>query len=193
MKPITTRKLDRGDAFSLIEVTIALGLAAFCLVTVFALLPLGLASDQTSLDQTVASNLSSGIVADLRSTQPLGANASPRYGIVIPVPPASISGTAVTSGTTLYLSASGNASTNGQLVLGGTNASRYRVTLGFCFSSAGSFPTSMPSRKSTAVRVLITWPAVADPTPGVWTLGGAASWPSNYTGSYEENTTLDRN
>ena len=58
----TARK--RG-AFSLVEVTLALGIAAFCLVTVFALLPVALKTQQASIQQTTANTIASQIVADL--------------------------------------------------------------------------------------------------------------------------------
>jgi type II secretory pathway pseudopilin PulG len=175
-----------ASGFSLIEVTIALGVAAFCLLTIFGLLPMGLSSNQGSMEQTAAANISSAILADLRSAQPLGANSSPRYGIPIPTPSGSAKGVAETSGTTLYLSADGRASENGQVVEGGTNTSRYRATIAFT-------PPGSGERTATAVRVLITWPALADPTPGVWQLGTTPMWPANYAGSYEADTTLDRN
>lgn len=172
-----------AGAFSLIEVTIALGIAAFCLVTVFALLPLGLNSNQQSFENTVAGNISTTIVADLRSVQTSGTSA--RYGIVVPAPEGG-QGAAETSGTTLYLSANGIASPDGQVVMSGTAVSRYRATIGF-------YPPAAGTRTATTVRVLITWPALADPSPGVWPLGGSAAWPTNYTGSYEADSTLNCN
>jgi len=70
-------------AFSLIEVTMAIGIAAFCLVVIFALLPTGLNTNQTSVQQTIAAGFASGIVADLRATPvtAAGGNLSPRYQI----------------------------------------------------------------------------------------------------------------
>src|SRR6266542_300708 len=52
-------------AFSLVEVTLALGIAALCLVTVFALLPVALKTQQASIQQTTANTIISQIVADL--------------------------------------------------------------------------------------------------------------------------------
>ena len=92
-------------AFTLIEVTLALGVAGFCLVTIFGLLPVGLNSNQASMEQTMAGNISSAILGDLRSTQ-AGAGLSPRFGIPIPASPGSAASTE-TSGTTFYISANG--------------------------------------------------------------------------------------
>jgi hypothetical protein len=55
-------------AFSLVEVTLALGVAAFCLIAVFGLLPIGLKTDQGAIRQTTANGILSAIVADLRAT-----------------------------------------------------------------------------------------------------------------------------
>jgi type II secretory pathway pseudopilin PulG len=52
-------------AFSLIELTLALGIAAFCLITLFALIPVALKTQQTSTQQTTANTVASQIVADL--------------------------------------------------------------------------------------------------------------------------------
>ena len=51
--------------FSLVEVTLALGVAAFCLITVFGLMAVGLMTQQASVRQTTATAIISQIVADL--------------------------------------------------------------------------------------------------------------------------------
>jgi uncharacterized protein (TIGR02598 family) len=61
MKP----PVNRVGGFSLIEVTLALGIAAFCLITVFALVPVALKTQQASIQQTTANTIISQIVADL--------------------------------------------------------------------------------------------------------------------------------
>jgi len=163
--------------FSLVEVAMALGIAVFCLVPLFALLPMGLTSNQASLEQTMAGNIAGAIVADLRCAQPLVAGTSPRFGFSVPA----LSGTMTIASTpqTLYLAANGiviGAVGSGPVVTG-TAVPRYRATVGFAPPSTG--------RTATAVRLLITWPALADSNPN--------QWPVNYTGSYEADTTLDRN
>ena len=54
-------KTRLSAAFSLVEVTLALGVAAFCLIAVFGLLPVGVNSDQTSIQQTAAASLATSI------------------------------------------------------------------------------------------------------------------------------------
>jgi uncharacterized protein (TIGR02598 family) len=65
--PVIKPSVRETAAFSLVEVTLALGIAAFCLVTVFALLPVALKTQQASIQQTTANTIASQIVADLSS------------------------------------------------------------------------------------------------------------------------------
>jgi uncharacterized protein (TIGR02598 family) len=55
------------SAFSLVEVTLALGVAAFCLIAVFGLLPTSLKTQQASIEQTTANSIISQIYSDLRA------------------------------------------------------------------------------------------------------------------------------
>ena len=54
-------------AFSLIEVTLALGVAAFCLLVLLGLLPVGVRTQQTSIQQTTANAIISQIFSALRA------------------------------------------------------------------------------------------------------------------------------
>lgn len=54
-------------AFSLVEVTLALGVAAFCLIAVLGLLPTSLKTQQASIQQTTANSIISQIFSDLRA------------------------------------------------------------------------------------------------------------------------------
>jgi len=153
-------------AFSLVEITVAMGVAAFCLISLFGLLPVGLNSNQIAVEQTVAAGFANAIVADLRAS---GTNAkSATYGIPL------------TSGTqTFYLDESGSPTAIGS---GPTNSgafpSRYRASVFIT-------PPAVGQRAATTARILMTWPASADPSP--------ATAPKNYAGSYEILTALDRN
>ena len=57
-------------AFSLIEVTLAIGVAAFCLIAIMGLLPVAIKMQQASVQQTKAnaiiSQISSDLLADVR-------------------------------------------------------------------------------------------------------------------------------
>ena len=54
-------------AFSLVEVVLALGVAAFCLIAVMGMLPAGLKVQQNSIEQTTANRIMNTIFVDLRA------------------------------------------------------------------------------------------------------------------------------
>ncbi len=54
-------------AFSLVEITLALGVAAFCLIAVMGMLPAGLKTQQAGVQQTAANSIISQIVGKLRA------------------------------------------------------------------------------------------------------------------------------
>ena len=65
--------LRRLHAFSLVEVTLALGIAAFCLIAVFGLVPVGVQTNRNATSQTTATNILSSVVSDIRAS-PKGRN-----------------------------------------------------------------------------------------------------------------------
>jgi len=160
--------------FSLVEVTLALGIAAFCLLAILALLPVGLNSNQASIEQTAAAGLARGIISDLRATPkttPPTDQSSPIYELMIP-------GNG-TGRSTIFLNR--DTTTKGAAADSDAEAGkdpRYRATVFF------SAPPGT-QKTATTVRVLITWPALADKT--------ASEDPRNFAGSYEITTALDRN
>ena len=56
------------SAFSLVEVTLALGIAAFCLIAVFGLVPVAALTNRNAASQTRATNIMASVIADLRAT-----------------------------------------------------------------------------------------------------------------------------
>jgi uncharacterized protein (TIGR02598 family) len=56
------------SGFSLVEVTLALGIAAFCLIAVFGLMPIGVQTNRNATSQTRAANIMAAVLADLRAT-----------------------------------------------------------------------------------------------------------------------------
>ena len=104
------------SAFSLVELTFALGVAAFCLIAVFSLIPVGIQTNRNATSQTAATNIIASVIADMRATT---SSISPQYGITF--------GTA----TTLYFDAAGQFTT----ALGAN--SRYRVGITFPSSPSG--------------------------------------------------------
>jgi len=144
----------RAGAFSLVEVTLALGVAAIALLAIFGLLPVGINNNQASIQQTAATNIATGIIADLKqvpSAAAIAANGalttiSPQYHIDItncPPPPA--------NPTTIYLDQSGG------LVTSKTDPkARYWATI--VLIQPSSQPSS-PTRTATFGNIKIGWPA----------------------------------
>jgi uncharacterized protein (TIGR02598 family) len=152
-------------AFSLVELTLAIGIAAFCLITVFALLPIAVLANRNATSQTAASNIMATVVADLRATQKT-ATASTQFGL-------GFSGCAPPNAMQLYFNSEGQlvgrcdccSDTAGSQ---GTNP-RYRVSVTYPTSSIG-----LPY-----LDVKVTWPAAATS--------------ANASGSVETLSALDRN
>jgi len=131
----------RCRGFSLIEVTIAMGVVAISLLTLFALIPVGLTTNQNSISQTAATNIITTVLADMRAT---------------PKTTATSTQFAVTFGTakTLYFDGDGVSSA------APTANSRYRMSITFPPGAGGS-------KSSTFSYVQVTWPALATPANAV--------------------------
>ena len=108
--------LRSSAAFSLVEVTLALGIAAFCLIAVIGLVPVAALTNRNATSQTAATNVIASVIADMRATT---SSTSPQYGITF--------GTAKT----LYFDGAGQFATS----LGAN--SRYRVSITFPSSPSG--------------------------------------------------------
>jgi uncharacterized protein (TIGR02598 family) len=121
-------------AFSLAEVTVALGIAAFCLIAIFGLLPAGLNANKAGIQQNAAANLAAMIASDLRAT-PATANTSAIFSIAIP-----------TAGTTSFLTETGAATDMG--------TADFRAVVTISSPPAGT-------RTASTARILITSPAAA--------------------------------
>jgi type II secretory pathway pseudopilin PulG len=174
----------RHSAFSLVEVTLAMGVAAFALVAIFGLLPVGLNSNLASINQTAATSLATRLVADLRGQSKLvGTNSVTQlYQIQLPA-----KGPGSTTYQTLFLREDGSVAQTGvptsNQAINLTQNPRYRATVVF------NPPPNASPKTATTARILITWPAVVDQAATT----SAANMPKNYTGSFETVIALDRN
>ena len=146
--------MRRIAAFSLVEVTLALGVAGFCLLAILGLLQTGLTSEKVTVGQTAAAGILSAVYSDLAST-PSTNTTSTNFSIALNT----------TNAQTVYFSEAGWTNKVGQAA---ATDSRYRLSV---FESTNASPTP--------VRILVTWPAAADPT--------------NASGSAEVVTALNRN
>jgi len=130
----------RRSGFSLVEVAISLGIAAFGLVAIFGLLPIGISTNFATTNQTSVSNIATSIAADLRSTAK-PATVSPRHGI------------SLVTGGTYYFDENGGPFPAARSATAG---SRYRVV-------TTVVPPGATQRRATRVGIVLTWPAAADP------------------------------
>jgi uncharacterized protein (TIGR02598 family) len=153
------------SAFSLIELTLALGVAAFCLLAVFGLMPIGVQTNRNATSQTAATNIIALVVADLRATPKTALN-SQLFCVTFGTP------------RPLFFDSQGQCSADlaglipCSCIAGNvTLQTRYRVNV--------TFPPSTGSL--TYANVKVTWPAAVDPTT------------TTPTGSVEMFAALDRN
>lgn len=160
------KSFHQCDAFSLVEVTIALGIASFCLLSILGLLLTGLTSEKSTVGQTIASSLLSQVYSELASAS--GTDAKTKTLEI------SLSQTSMATPQTLYFSESGKPT--GQIGTAPTADSRYRVSIGL------QRPTAPTAHAPTIVRIIVTWPAAADPKPN--------QWPSSQASMVEAVTTL---
>ena len=158
-----TRQTRVHDAFSLVEVTLALGVAAISLLVIFSLLPIGLQTNQRAIEQTASADILSAVTADLRATPVTnprgGAATSTQFSISIPA-------AGSTGSITLIFNSAGQSATSLQ------SDSRYRMTATFVSNGGGA-------KTATFADLKVTWPA------------GAAI--ANAQGSAEMFAAFDRN
>ncbi len=135
-----THRNCKINAFSLVEVTLALGVAGFCFIAVLGLLPVGVQTNQRAISQTAATGILSSVVTDLRAT-PKAATTSTAYGIALSAP------------TTLYFDSQGQFQPG--VTSPGAN-SRYRLVVTIPTNPAGL-------NAATFAYLRVTWPAVINP------------------------------
>jgi uncharacterized protein (TIGR02598 family) len=123
------------NSFSLVELTLALGLASFCLIAVVGLLSVGIRTSQDAISETASASILSAVIADLRAT-PETTLTSAQFGLTFGSP------------TTLYFDSNGRSAT--------ITTSRYRLTISFPANPTGT-------HAATFAHLKVTWPAPLDP------------------------------
>lgn len=79
--------LKSQKGFSLVEVTIAIGLMSFCLVAMVGVLPVGLSQERRSTDQLLALQAMTALISDFKSSDLTTSNSVTRtktFGIQVP-------------------------------------------------------------------------------------------------------------
>lgn len=86
MKPsLRSSKLIKSTSgFSLVEVTLALGICAFCLISLVALLPSGITATQNASKETTAANIASAILSDFQMSVISGTDSSGNRTLSLP-------------------------------------------------------------------------------------------------------------
>lgn len=170
----------RLAAFSLVEVTMALGIAAFCLVALLGLVPVGLNSNRNAVQQTAAASIAASVITDIRNQVAISAlappplsptsNYTPRYKFNI-APPALAPVVHY-----VYVSADGSATPVDSPPAAG---SVYKVTVGL-LSPPGREPW-----EATPVRIMVTWPPAERVSATNWPVVSAAG------GVFETTTAIN--
>ena len=151
------RALRATAAFSLVEVVVALGVAAFCLIAVMGMLPAGLKVQQAGIQQTTANEIMAAILNDLRADVVLPAGQASKeqasgFGLhghwaLVAVPD------------TLFFTNEGNQT--GSVAQGtfppAPSGAVFRAKITYLFP---------PTATTSVANVIITWPAQVDPTTG---------------------------
>jgi uncharacterized protein (TIGR02598 family) len=144
-------------AFSLVEVTLALGIAAFCLIAVIGLIPVGVQTNRNATSQTAATNIMAAVVSDLRAT-PKTSTTSTQFSISVPIDARNGVAPTCQSCTDCWNAQTQTFYFDSQAQAVSAGNGRYRLSV-----------TSVQNLTATAaggavfMALKITWPAAADP------------------------------
>ena len=162
------QSLAETAAFSLVEVTLALGVAAFCLIAVLGSLPTSLKTQQTSMQQTTANQIISTIFSDLRADIRLPPGLESKVCGDDPGPCAwgDLHGHWHDVATPFTLYFTNEAKQTGTLNGTAPADAVFRATIVYRFP---------PSDTTTIANIRVTWPAQVDPDQGGVPLGSVTS------------------
>jgi Tfp pilus assembly protein PilV len=143
-----------ASGFSLVEITLAIGVAAFCLLTVLGLLAVGLQTQQASIQQTTANQILSQVAASLRAA----VRYPPGLAQQLQDPDKTLHGHWLQAGTpdTLYY-------TNEGIQTGGISPGAPPADAVFRLTLTYLLP---PTDTTSMANIEVTWPAQVDPTTG---------------------------
>ncbi len=145
---------ERLSAFSLVEITLALGVTAFCLLAVMGLLPVSYKTQQASIQQTTANAIVAQISADLRADirlPPGQASKEATQGF-------SLNGHWAAVGTPDTLYFTNDAAHTGSVNQASAPAdAAFRATITYI---------SPPTDTTSLANITVSWPAPVDPAAG---------------------------
>jgi type II secretory pathway pseudopilin PulG len=167
------RQSPAGAGFSLVEVTLALGVAALCLLVLMGLLPIALKTQQTSIRQTTANQIISQIYSVLRADVRLPPGQANK---VCPDPPdpnvpcnwGALHGHWLTVNQppdTMYFTNEGKQTGNVNGDLPADAVFRAKIT----------YIPIPPTASTSVANVVVSWPAPVDPGNGGVPLGSVTA------------------
>ena len=139
-------------AFSLVEITLAMGVAAFCLLAVMGMLPIGLKTQKASVQQTTANSIISQIEGKLRAATRVPPGQEDKTDSKWLLHPHTGGGPWDSEPDVLYFTNEGNSV--GSAV---TSDSIYRATITY-------FQPPTPGYSTSLADITVSWPPQFDPT-----------------------------
>jgi uncharacterized protein (TIGR02598 family) len=126
-----------AKGFSLVEITLSLGVTSICLLVVLGLLPIASQTNRSAAADTAAVSIAAAVLADIRGT-PKAAATSPQFAVPF------------SANSVLFFDAEGQATSTLN------SNSIYRAEVTFPVNSSGA-------NAATFVYVKVSWPAAASP------------------------------
>ena len=161
--------LRRPHAFSLVEVTLALGIAAFCLIAVFGLVPVGVQTNRNATSQTTATNILSSVVSDIRAS-PKGNSNTAKYKIR----------RSKSNSTTVCFDGQGQPDGAGQPGNQNCRAGNWRYRLYVKIYPAAALPGNLGPYCANYAVLKLVWPGAADPLSTTVTPSGSVETATSF-------------
>lgn len=146
------RSSHKIAAFSLVEVTLALGVAAVALLAILGMLPVSLKTQQASIQQTTANSIISQIFSDLRADLRLPPGLASHETDGGFQPPLHGHWLRMTTPDTLFFTQEGKPVNNGG------DVAVFRATI--TYNQVG------PTGNTSLASITVSWPAQVDPSAG---------------------------
>jgi hypothetical protein len=141
------------SGFSLVEVTFALGVVVFCLVTILGLLAVGLNSTHVSTIQTSATNILTAVASDLEAAP----NITPTL-TGIPYAKGTVSKASLIYGITIPAGGTGSSQAV-QTIYIGENGQKVASSATALYVLNVWVRASSSTQQETFARMVISWPA----------------------------------
>ena len=150
-------KSFRQHGFSLVEVVLSMGVVSFCMLTLSALIPLGLNANKVSREQILALNFCRDLESDLKATAATSA-ATVLYKIPLP---------ATGSQTFTLYDCNGTPDTtaNNTSNLNPTFSSTKTATSQYKFTITLAAPAATSPNDPVVANIVVTWPPNATTVP----------------------------